>query len=336
MEGDSLKKIVSFTLLSMLILATIVGCTSDPTGKGNKEIAFADAGWDSAKFHNAVAGLIADKVYGYTWREVPGSSNILHEGLIKGEIDVQMEVWTDNLATYNEDVQSGRIKDLGVNFDDNIQGFYVPRYVIEGDKERGIKPMAPDLKYVSDLKKYPDIFPDNDSRNMGRIYGSIPGWEIDKIMHKKYLHFGLDENFTYFRPGSEAALGSALTSAYDKGEAIVSYYWEPTWLMGLYDFVLLDDEPYDKVAYLEGETTLPSVKVVVGASNDFVESNPEFTEFLTKYKTSSALTSGALAYMEDTGANYIETAEWFLKENDKLIDDWLNPEDAKIIREHLQ
>src|SRR5690606_879288 len=104
--------------------------------------------WDSIKFHNAVAGLIAERLYGYSWREVPGSTTVLHEGLIKGEIDIHMEVWTDNIATYEADLAEGKFKDLGVNFDDNYQGLYVPRYVIEGDAERGIEPLAPDLKYV--------------------------------------------------------------------------------------------------------------------------------------------------------------------------------------------
>ncbi|SDZ11904.1 glycine betaine/proline transport system substrate-binding protein [Proteiniborus ethanoligenes] len=255
--------------------------------------------------------------------------------MLKGEIDVHMEEWTDNLATYEKDLNEGKFKDLGVNFDDNNQGFYVPRYVIEGDDERGIKAMASDLKYVWDLKKYPDVFPDAETKGMSRVYGAIPGWEVDEIMYNKYLHYNLDENFVYFRPGSDAALSSALTSAYEKGEPIVAYYWEPTWLMGKYDFVLLKDQPFDAKTYLEGKTELPSVKVNIGVSNKFYEQNPEMVEFLTKYKTSSALTSEALAYMQETESNYIETAKWFLKEHDELLDQWLNPDNAQKIKAYL-
>ena len=32
--------------------------------------------------------------------------------------------------------------------------------------------------------------------------------------------------------------------------------------------------------------------------------------------------------MQDTGANYVETARWFLTEH-KLLDEWLNEEDAE-------
>lgn len=327
-----MRKCFSVILLLILVITSTFVYSEEVTVK---EIAFADVGWDSVKFHNAVAGLIAEQIFGYEWREVPGSTTVLHEGLLKGEIDVHMEEWTDNLATYEKDLNEGKFKDLGVNFDDNDQGFYVPRYVIEGDSERGIKAMAPDLKYVWDLKKYPDVFPDAEIKDMGRVYGAIPGWEVDEIIHNKYLHYNLDENFVYFRPGSDAALSSALTSAYEKGEPIVAYYWEPTWLMGKYDFVLLEDKPFDANTYLEGKTELPSVKVNIGVSNKFYEQSPEMVEFLTKYKTSSALTSEALAHMQETGANYIETAKWFLKQHDELIDQWLNQSDAQKIRAYL-
>ena len=327
-----MKKFLSIILLLILVITSIFVYSEEVTAK---EIVFADVGWDSVKFHNAVAGLIAEQIFGYRWREVPGSTAVLHEGLLKGEIDVHMEEWTDNLVTYEKDLNEGKFKDLGVNFDDNNQGFYVPRYVIEGDAERGITAMAPDLEYVWDLKKYPDVFPDAEIKGMGRVYGAIPGWEVDEIIHNKYLHYNIDESFVYFRPGSDAAISSALTSAYEKGEPIVAYYWEPTWLMGKYDFVLLKDKSFDADTYLEGKTELPSVKVNIGVSNKFYEQSPEMVEFLTKYETSSALTSEALAHMQETGADYTETANWFLKQHDELIEQWLNPGDAQKIRAYL-
>ena len=67
--------------------AVVTGGCSRPAG----EIRFADVGWDSVKFHNAVAGLVAESAFGYTWKEVPGSSPIMHEAMLKGEIDVNME-----------------------------------------------------------------------------------------------------------------------------------------------------------------------------------------------------------------------------------------------------
>ncbi len=310
-----MKKILAGMAIALLVLA---GCTGGGGATGG-HIKLANAQWDSIIFHNHVVGFIAETAYDMTWEEVPGSTPITYEGLKSGEIDVYTEIWTDNLPTYKEDVEAGLLLELGVNFGDNNQGIYVPTYVIEGDPERGIEPMAPTLRTVADLKNYPDVFADDDDPTKGRLYGAIPGWAVDEIMQKKWEFNGLDENFVYFSPGSDAALAAALTNAYERGEAIAGYYWEPTWLMGMYDFTLLEDYPFDPDTYMDGETEFPSVPVTVGVRVGFDIDFPEFTEFLRNYETSSELTSLALAYMQDTGASYEETAKWFIKEHADLI-----------------
>ena len=136
-------------LLAVVLAVAVVGMPAYAESTTN--IVFAEVGWDSIRFHNAVAGLVAESVFGYTWEEISGSTPITHEALLAGDIDVHMEVWTDNLANYTGDLQAGRLVELGVNFDDNAQGLYVPRYVIEGDAQRGIEASAPDLKTVEDL-----------------------------------------------------------------------------------------------------------------------------------------------------------------------------------------
>lgn len=316
MEVLNMKKILAGLAIALLVLT---GCSGgDDTTGGH--IKLADAGWDSIRFHNAVVGFVAENAYDMTWEEVPGSTPITYEGLKNGSIDLYTEVWTNSLPTYFDDVDAGLLLELGTNFDDNYQGYYVPTYVIEGDAARGIEPMAPDLVTVADLKKYPDVFKDDDDPTMGRVYGAIPGWAVDEIMRQKHEFLGLDESFVYFSPGSDAALSAALSSAYERGEAIVGYYWEPTWLMGKYDFTLLQDEPYiDQDAYLAGETELPPMDITVGARLGFDEEYPEFTEFAKNYNSTSALTSAALAYMQDTGAGYKEAAIWYIGENADMI-----------------
>jgi len=328
-----MKRVVSAMLALLCASAVLSGCSQKPA---QKNIAFADVGWDSIRLQNAAAGLIATTLFGYdSTSEVSGSTPIAHEALIKGEIDVHMEIWTDNISVYNQDLQAGRFQEMGVNFDDNGQGFYVPRYVIEGDAARGIAPVAPDLRTVKDLKNYASVFKDSEDPSKGRVYGGIPGWEVDEIMHKKYLAYGLDANFNYFRPGTDAAMSAELISAYDRGTPIVAYYWEPTWLLGKYDFVLLEDEPYDPELYLQGKTACPSVTVTVGTSNAFAENNPAFCEFLKNYRTTSALLSEALAYMQDTKANYEDAARWMMATHPELLDEWLTAEQAAEMKQAL-
>jgi ABC-type proline/glycine betaine transport system substrate-binding protein len=325
-----MKKLLLTVVLAMFVF---VGCAPAST---SDHVIFTDAGWDSAKVHNNIAGFIAETAFGLTWSELPGSTPITYEAIKNGEIDVHMEMWTDNIAPYQADVAKGDILELGVNFDDNMQGFYVPRYVIEGDSARGIEPMAPNLRYVVDLLNYADVFVDDENPSMGRVYGAIPGWAVDDILFKKYEYLGLDEKFIYFRPGSDAALSAALTAAYEKGEAIVGYYWEPTWLMGKYDFVLLEDAPFNAADFALGKTAFAPSRVTIAARPGFDTDHPEFAEFLSKYRTSSSLTSEALTYMQDTGADYKAAALWFLKTHDNLLDEWLSADKAAMVREALK
>ena len=180
-----------------------------------------------------------------------------------------------------------------------------------GDPERGIEASAPDLKRIEDLKKYPELFPDEEDPTKARLYVAIPGWEVDKVLYNKFEYLNLDEEFNYFRPGSDSALATAITSVYEKGEPIAAYYWEPTWLLGMYDMVLLEDVPYDPEIYYEGKTAFPEITVTVAANNDFAndEENKELMAFLNNFKTSSEFTSKGLGYMQDTGANYDDTAK---------------------------
>jgi glycine betaine/proline transport system permease protein/glycine betaine/proline transport system substrate-binding protein len=323
----------TFAMMIALALALYAGLGAEAEPK--TAITFADVGWDSICLHNAVAGTIAEAVFGYTWEEVSGSTPITSEALQSGDIDVHMEMWTDNLATYPDDIAAGRMQELGVNFDDNAQGLYVPRYVIEGDPARGIQPVAPDLKTVEDLKKYAAIFPDPEDPGKGRIFGGLPGWEVTTILEKKIQHYGLDQMYNYVLPGSDAAMSAAFVSAWDKGEPMVAYYWEPTWLLGQYDCVLLEDAPYNPDTYANGETAFPATRVTICVSNAFKQSNPEYCEFLSKYHTTSALSSEALAHMQESGDDYVATAKWFLKQHPELIDQWLTTDQASKLRAAL-
>ena len=48
------RTIVAVLAMVLTLGAGLAGCSTK-----SREIAFADVGWDSVKFHNAVAGLVA-------------------------------------------------------------------------------------------------------------------------------------------------------------------------------------------------------------------------------------------------------------------------------------
>src|SRR5690625_6243299 len=114
------------------------------------------------------------------------------------EVDVHIELWSKNISDYyHESLKNGDFQLMSINFDDNKQGFYVPTYVIEGDPERDIEPMAPDLEYVSDLPNYWELFEDTEDSSKGRLVGWLWGVETDENLLKAYEYYELDYKFKY-------------------------------------------------------------------------------------------------------------------------------------------
>ena len=70
----------------------------------------------------------------------------------------------------------------------------------------------------------------------------------------------------------------------------------------------------------------------MAANPEFHAENPAFSEFLSKYRTSSQLTSEGLAYISENDASYRDAARWFLGEHDDLLDEWLAPDKAELVR----
>lgn len=335
--------LAGFTVIALLLA---VGCApeaedgevEEEEAVGNGEtLVFADFGWDSGIFHNRVAQFIVEEGYGYETDSIPGETIPLMSGLQQGDIDIAMEIWIQNAQeAYDEGIESGDYLDLGTNFDDNEQGMYVPTYVIEGDPERDIEPMAPDLQSVEDLPEYWELFQDPEDETKGRFHSAIPGWEADEIMTEKFATYGLDEYYNLFRPGSDAALASSLVSAYDNGEAWFGYYWAPTWISGKLDLTLIEEPPYDEEQWEEDfGCAFPAVDVNIVVHRDMEEKAPDVVEFLTLYESSSEITAEGLAYMEGEDASADEAAKWFLVEYEDLWTQWVPDEVAEQVKAAL-
>lgn len=338
------KKLVKLfsTLVVLTLVFSITACSkqtaSKPVENEKPTIIFADLQWDSIQFHNKIAEIIVQHGYGYKTDETIATSPVGFAGLIKGDIDVIMETWSTNYgAKYTDAIKNGDIIELSLNFDDNAQGLYVPTYMIKGDKERGIEPMAPDLKNVRDLSKYWELFKDPEDPSKGRIYGAIPGWEADRILSAKLTSYGLDKTYNYFSPGSDTALQGSMTKAYEKGEPWVGYYWEPTWIMGKYDMTLLGDVPFDKAKWEDGfQCEIPAVPCTVVVHKDMEKAAPDLVEFFKNYKTSSAVTSEALAYMQDSGDDAEGAAKWFLKNHEEIWTKWVSTDVVTKVKEAIK
>ncbi|RYG71156.1 hypothetical protein EU245_14970 [Lentibacillus lipolyticus] len=75
----------------------LTGCGNTASGSDKEPIVFADANWASLRFHNEIAGTIIEAGYGYETKQRKGSTAAVWTGIEKGNIDVHMETWTQNI-----------------------------------------------------------------------------------------------------------------------------------------------------------------------------------------------------------------------------------------------
>ncbi|MCF3944638.1 ABC transporter substrate-binding protein [Oceanobacillus alkalisoli] len=319
----------SFMLVLLIGLGIYSNYSDHDTADARKEtITIADGGWDSMQLHNYIAAFIIEEGYGYPVDFINGSSIATFTGLRTGEIDVYMELWYVNMQEpYLEAIDAGEIIELSTNMVTDDQGFHVPTYVIEGDSELGIEPMAPDLKTVEDLKKYPELFQDPEDPTKGVIIGTQTGTVIHDILEEKVKTYGLDETFNYFTPGTAGAIGASLARAYMNHEPWVGYQWSPTWSMARYDMTLLEEPEYDEETFNENfGTKFPDNPAYITVHADFLEKAPDIAEMLSNYETSTEIAGDALLYMEENDATPQEAALWFLENYEEVWTEWI-PED---------
>lgn len=345
----------SIAVLMILVLMTTVlaacgGSQEDSVdaasddSESKETIVFAAQTWESALIHSNAAQFIVENGYGYKTDTIQGGTVPLVQGLVNGEIQVIMEMWIDNSTAYDEALANGDIIKLGVNFPDTDQGWYVPTYVIEGDPERGIEPMAPDLESVEDLPKYWELFKDPADPSKGLLVNCMVGWKCADTNETKLKAYGLDEYYNVLTPGSNAALAASLVSAYKQGEPWLGYYWEPTWVFAKYDLTKLKEPEQTEEctnSIAAGETDVAcaykKVDVYVGVSDDFKENGPEeIVTFLENYQSSLEATNDVLLYLEENEATPEEAAIWMLKQHEDEWTQWVPDDVAAKVKAALE
>lgn len=308
-----MKKIFT-TVFSLVLAVLLVSCKYD-TG----EIVLGEGAWESNEFYNSVAQIIIEEGYGNKVIITNVDTPILVQSLINGDVHVNVETWSENMPTYNDDIENGHYEEVAINFSDNEQAIYIPMYLHE---EYGINTLQ-------DLVDHKDLFAKENGKAI--IYGGTSGWEVTEFLQTKFSNEELYPEFVehfIFKPiDNTAALNATLIQAYEDGEPWVGYNWTPTAVMGKLDMYTLIDEiaEYDKDT---GAGNVPTNTVTVVVTKGFQEKHPEIYKFLSNFETESQVASLALAYMEENDMTPYEAALWWLEENVDYWGEWV-PKDIK-------
>jgi len=262
----------------------------------------------------------------------------MFQGTRTGDIDVYMEGWLQNQQeAYDEAMAAGDIVVLSWMNDDNWQSaFVVPTYVIEGDPERGIEPMAPNLKTVFDLDQpeHKELFQNPENKEKGMIMNGPPGWQCEMITIEQVEVYGLADDYDVINAGSQEGLFASLAGAYEKGEPWIGYLWGPTWIAGKLDLTALEEPAFDQAVWDDNHAcAYPAVDLFVAANKDFPDKAPDVTEMFKKWKLDTATLAEVLAYMDESGGEPVDAAIWFLKNREELWTEFVPSDVAEKVKE---
>ncbi len=224
-------------LVTVLVLVVPLVAACGPAEQEEKPtIKFADAQYESLWINNAIAEFIITKGYGYPVEIIQMTTVIWQVALPKGDIDIVMELWKQNLIDwYNEEIGKGTIENLGMTYEGGPQFFMIPTWVHE----------QYNINTVDDMKEHWELFKDPEDPDKGAFINCMIGWQCGAINEVKMEAYGLTDYYNVISPGSSGAMEAALSGAQKKKNPVFGYYWAPTALMGMYDWYILEEPEYD-------------------------------------------------------------------------------------------
>lgn len=319
--------------------------TTDPWCNSGKPIKFAEIGWDSGKFFTEVARYVLEKGYDCKTETVNGSNSITLGAVATNDLQVFVEYWNGRTAAVETAATESKVKVIGdLVKGGSVEGFYVPSYVIKGDPKRGIKPIAPDLKSVSQLASYSKDFTDPEDPSKGSVLNCPIGWQCESDTTQKLKAYKLDTAFTNTHPGTGAAMDATIASAYERGKPIVYYYYQPSTLLARYPSIRLDEPPFNAECWktinsskdpnpCPSSSPVTNLKVVVSAP--FAAADSTAVDFLSKMSLPMSAVNQALASMGTSKTDPRVLAVQYLKANPQELASWVPADVAKKVEDSI-
>ncbi|OBY25507.1 histidine ABC transporter substrate-binding protein [Leisingera sp. JC1] len=339
LQGKTVKKTLITLLISGAAYAAAASASQASYCSNGNKVTFAGIDWESGAFVTEVMQRLLAKGYDCQVDAIPGNSVTLEQAVAMNDVQIIAEEWIGRSDVWNKAAKEGKVTHVGQTFLGASEGWFVPAYVVKGDPARGIEPLLPDLKSVSQLQdpEVAAVFRDPEEPAKGRFLNCPSGWTCEGVSTAKLEGYGLEKLFVNFRPGTGTALDSAIASAYLQRQPLLFYYWSPTAIMGKYDLIQLEEPAYSDACWAEltsadgkrdGACGFPPVDVAYGVNTTFAEAAPDIIAILEKAVFPLQDINESLAFMKDSDATAAEAADRFLKDKAEVWETWVSG-DAK-------
>jgi glycine betaine/proline transport system substrate-binding protein len=311
--------------------------------KGPKPtIKYQMASWQTHWILTTIEAFITEHGLGYPVEIIETDTPVMQAALPIGDVHVNTECWRMNVMEwYNEEIANGRMLDLGAVFESSTQGWYIPRYTAE----------EYDIWTIEDLldPEVAQLFQDPEDPSKGVWTNCIAGWFCSKVQRVKSEAYGLDEYYNVLTPGAAAGIDANIAGAVERGEPVLSYYWEPTWILGKYDMVKIEEPEYsdelwdaiseaaamDPIGTVEEACSYQTWDIHILAWSGLLDIAPDVVAMLSKMFVGTANVQAISAWMEDNDATPEETAIYYLQNYENQWTTWVSPEAAAKVKAAL-
>jgi len=274
--------------------------------------------WTGGQVTCKILQIILEDEMGYKVKRItmPGGAGV-YEGIRSGDLDYACEGWPSYnsskeayMTEYGGDGSVAKLGDAGII---GISSYYVPRYLVEGPDAQ-----APDLKTLTDLNKYVDLFKAMETGDNGRILGCpVAAWECDDTKRMEMLGV----NFDAVELGSETAHWAEIQAAYARHEAFVAYAWEPHWIHAELDLVALELPAYDGDKWpATGWAT--DVTYNYGSPNLATE-HPDAAQLIINSSLSNSEQAGMIHAIDVDGRDLEEVVREWMAANESIWRAWM-------------
>ncbi|MEM7428549.1 MAG: glycine betaine ABC transporter substrate-binding protein [Pseudomonadota bacterium] len=244
------------------------------------------------------------------------------ESVRAGETQYSCEAWPSYTPAKNRFIKKfggdGSVAYLGEVGTAGRSGYYVPRYVLSGDKKRKIKARASKLKSWKDLNKFRKVFSTKSTGTKGRLLGCpVAEWNCKDAERL----IGLRLDYYAESLGSAEQHWAKVREAYKRGVPFLAYAWEPHWIHAELDLVEVKLPQYSDAAW---PATGWFVDVPFNFANpNFVENHPKVARLIENMRLSNEEQSRMIHEIEVKKRKLDDVVTEWLAANEAVWKKWV-------------
>lgn len=318
-----IKKLTAFIALAIIAALAVTACSS-AASKG--PIVLIEQDWDGQLVTTAVVQLLLEQEMGYEVELAfaPADSAAMFAGLESGDFHFACCNWPSFSRTFVDDFVDGRgvVERVGPSGIKGTNGWFIPRYMVEGDSSRGIEATTPNLKTYEDMNQYASVFATPDTHGKGRLLDYTPAWDYRN--EERVTELGLDYQVVY--TGSETAGFAELDAAYKRGDPILLVMWAPHWAHAKYDLIEIGLPTWTTDCYPDGDRFgcgWPTDDVAKLAWPGLKDQHPKVHQFFRNFTLTNADQASMTLAVTESQTDYAQAAQAWIDENEDIWKSWI-------------